>query len=977
MRPALTLQRPAKRPLAALATLAIAVSPALVLVPAPATAITLSSGCSSPGADDKCEAWVSSHVGKRPYDMAVSGDGSVVAVAGKPDVVAYDASGEQLWTAPFTRENDPSADGALGVAVSPDGDRVFATGQYGWWPKPFINRTAAYDAVTGETLWTAEEGTGDVGGVEIDVSPDGARVYTAGSTCLRTSIDGCVNDVYAVAAFDAATGRRLWVSHYDRYSGTGSQTPWSLRVSPDGTSVFVAGTSATVAFDSDTGALRWAVDEDTGVLTERGGFLPTLDVDPGGERVYVAGAVCDPPEEYSCPYAAVAYDAATGERLWLSRRTGTWFGASGSDYTGIAASPDGRRVFVTGETSDGEAMTIAYDAASGDEEWADTFSSGGPADGMFVAVSPDSGTTYVTARAYQDDSGPAGPRDSATLAYDSITGARRWVARYNHAPDSGDNTVPVGGLVASADGKRVYVSAVGGYRHGHLIPGIGATETAYLTMAYDTGTGEPAGPWQRTGSLMSARSAHTATMLPDGGVLAAGGCLVAQSRDVPCSTHTPSTEIYRPGTGTWSAGAPMASPRSHHAAAALADGTVLVTGGCLAPSDLLSCPGSPAAELYDADVGVFLPVAPMNEARLLHTETVLPAGPTAGKVLVAGGRNGGVGALDSAEVYDPATLTFTATGSPAVARANHTATLLPDGMVLLSGGEDSAGSPLASGELYDPATGTFRATAVPMSTPRSAHTATVLSSGQVLVTGGVVDASGTPTASAEVYDPTTRRFSPVGRLGRARSTHVAASLPDGTVLVAGGLGAGGLARASAEIYHPSTGSWSLAASMLEFRSGSFFASHGHTATLLDSGKLLVAGGTASSVTELYTPPTSDLSIELEDSPDPAAPGRLLVYEAEISNAGPDHARGVMVDLTLPNGVVFMSASSSQGACSRSGTAVACEIGGLPRTGTASVEVVVRPTALGTMTVHGRARGNDADPDNTNNVATAVTTVSAG
>lgn len=852
MRPALPLQHLAKRPLANLAALAMAVAPALVLVPAPVTAATDPADCSSPGADDKCEAWVSAHPGKRPYDLAVSRDGSVVAVAGKPDVVAYDASGEQLWTAPFVRENDPSANGALGVAVSPDGDRVFATGQYGWWPKPLINRTAAYDAVTGETLWTAEEGTGDVGGMEVEVSPDGARVYTAGSTCLRTSIDGCVNDVYAVAAFDAVTGARLWVSHYDRYSGTGGQTPWSLRVSPDGTGLFVAGSSATVAFDSSTGALRWAVDEDHGVLTQRGGFVATIDIDPGGERVYVAGDICDPPEEYSCPYAAVAYDAATGSRLWLSRRTGTRFNASGFDYTGIAASPDRQRVFVTGETSDGEAMTIAYDAASGNEQWADAFSSGGPADGMFVAVSPDSATTYVTARAYQANTGPGAPRDSATLAYDSATGARRWIARYNHAPDGGDNTVPVGGLVASADGKRVYVSAVGGYRHGHLIPGAGATETAYVTMAYDTGTGAPTGPWQATGSLMSARSAHTATMLPDGSVLAAGGCLVTQSRDVPCPAHTPSTEIYRPATGTWAPGAPMAAARSHHAAARLADGSVLVTGGCLVPTDLLSCTGSATGELYDPALGAFLPVGPMNETRLLHTGTVLPSGPAAGKVLVAGGRSAGAGALASAELYDPATRTFAGTGALQLGRAGHTATVLPDGKVLVAGGEDGAGTPLASAEVYDPVTGSFTTTTTPMSTPRSAHTATVLSTGKVLVAGGTIDAGGTLTRSAEMYNPKTRRFSPVGSLGRARSTHVAAPLPDGRVLVAGGLGSGGLPRASAEIYDPSTQSWTLTASMIEFRSGSVFAPHGHTATVLGSGQVLVAGGTESLVTELYT-----------------------------------------------------------------------------------------------------------------------------
>src|SRR5207244_774652 len=117
-------------------------------------------------------------------------------------------------------------------------------------------------------------------------------------------------------------------------------------------------------------------------------------------------------------------------------------------------------------------------------------------------------------------------------------------------------------------------------------------------------------------------------------------------------------------------------------------------------------------------------------ARAFHTETLLPNG----KVLVAGGSSDGFtsGLLASAELYDPATGTWTATGSLTTGRFQHTATLLPNGKVLVVCGTNNSGSGLlASAELYDPVSGTWTATGS-LTNPaqdRFAHTATLLPNG--------------------------------------------------------------------------------------------------------------------------------------------------------------------------------------------------------------------------------------------------------
>jgi hypothetical protein len=335
-----------------------------------------------------------------------------------------------------------------------------------------------------------------------------------------------------------------------------------------------------------------------------------------------------------------------------------------------------------------------------------------------------------------------------------------------------------------------------------------------------------AGAWTAAGSLASARYQHTATLLPNGLVLVAGG--------VGSSGALATAELYNPATGTWTTTGSMVVARHQHTTTLLANGLVLVAGGQGNSGQLAS------AELYNPATGTWTATGSLATGRYQHTATLL----TNGLVLVAGGL-GSVGALLSAEMYNPATGTWTAANSLTTARDQHTATLLPSGLVLVAGGLGNSGT-LVSAELYNPATGTWAA-ANSLATGRAAHTATLLPNGQLLVAGGQGNSGS--LASAELYNPATGTWTATNSLITARYFDTATLLPNGQLLVAGGQGNSG-ALATAELYYPNPtpGAWTATASMATNRSD-------HTTTLLPSGLVLVVGGSGTNSAELYHPAT--------------------------------------------------------------------------------------------------------------------------
>lgn len=357
------------------------------------------------------------------------------------------------------------------------------------------------------------------------------------------------------------------------------------------------------------------------------------------------------------------------------------------------------------------------------------------------------------------------------------------------------------------------------------------------------GTGATtSGTFSATGTMTSARSLHTATLLLNGKVLLAGGAGAGGES----ATFLSTAEIYDPARRKFVATGSMSAPRLGAAAVRLRDGQVLVVGGENTSNIAVN-----TAEIYNPSTGRWTLISPMNYARINPTATLL----NDGMVLIVGGYsvNSDCCALDSAELFDPKTNSFSTTGFMSVARRNHTATLLKKGLVLITGGYNGqAGVTVGSGnvnapELYDPVTGVFDSTG-DMSSARRYPTATLMQNGKVLVAGGYDDNS-MATSSAEAYEPKMGSFELTGPMLLPRGRHTATLLTNGMVMVAGGYDSSGKAMASAELYDPATRVFSATGSMTIPR-------WRHTETRLLDGDVLIAGGSdgssAVASAELYS-----------------------------------------------------------------------------------------------------------------------------
>ncbi|HEX2573692.1 MAG TPA: kelch repeat-containing protein [Polyangia bacterium] len=424
---------------------------------------------------------------------------------------------------------------------------------------------------------------------------------------------------------------------------------------------------------------------------------------------------------------------------------------------------------------------------------------------------------------------------AAAEIFDPATDSFYDIGNMLTARQSHTTTLLANGWVLIAGGSPAFQSLV-------------ASSTAEL---FDPGSGQ----FFDAGTLVHGRERHGATLLAGGQVLLAGGH--AADNVLEAELYTVPNPLPTPGGG---GGSPQLVPQrfahSAHSETTLLDGRVLVVGGNTKPFTDFARDASRNAEIFDPATRSFSYTGSLQAARVLHTATRLDDG----RVLIAGGEQNGTDSLATAEIYSTATGRFTYTRPMGDRRQAHTATRLGNGQVLVVGGYDGVTrTALASTELYDPALDLFTR-GRPLSVGRQLHSATLLQDGRVLIAGGMSNAG--PTVRAEIYDPSTGQFVTTGDLQRARFLHQATLLADGRVLITGGAGSSVNfdSLAEVEIYDPATREFTIVGSLNQPRQG-------HTATLVETGLVLIAGGSpgyqstvATDSIELFIPTTERLLV---------------------------------------------------------------------------------------------------------------------
>ena len=326
--------------------------------------------------------------------------------------------GTQLWASRVTSNRVVGAGATM--VVNRAGTILYVGGSV-----TAAHMTIAYRTATGKPVWEALHGghglyAGGVAGIAL--SPDESKVFVTGDQSTQTG-----NQYYDTLAYDARTGAQLWETIYD--PSKQEDIAEALALSPDGATVYVTGLSygqqsssdaTTIAYDATTGAQRW--------IARYNGPANKIDnakaigVSADGQRVFVVGW-SDGTGSNAEDALTVAYDAATGTQLWASL-----FNGADNNYdiaVSLAVSADSSRLYVVGNSqatvTGQDYLTMAFDTTTGTRLWTNLLDGGGADAANAVGLSRDGTVVYVT--------GGTGLGEMDTLAYDSTTGVQEWQAR--------------------------------------------------------------------------------------------------------------------------------------------------------------------------------------------------------------------------------------------------------------------------------------------------------------------------------------------------------------------------------------------------------------------------------------------------------------------------------------------------------------------------------------------------------------------
>lgn len=352
----------------------------------------------------------------------------------------------------------------------------------------------------------------------------------------------------------------------------------------------------------------------------------------------------------------------------------------------------------------------------------------------------------------------------------------------------------------------------------------------------DSQTGQVINNWQQLPNMPTGVLNYAGTKLADGRVLIAGG------RD--SGGASVKSQIFNPSTNTWQSTPSMKKARESAEASLLSNGNVLVSGGLLGGKNRRS---TNVTEIYNSAQDKWLTGPAMNSARYDHVAVNLPDG----RVMMIGGFDGvNMGGTNSVEFYNPSTNNFSAGPSMSYARNGHSAILSQSGdkVFVIGGGASCSSGGL---EIYNVSTNSWQA-GVNMMVNRMNHEAIILNDGNILVAGGKPcnGSAGSLTAQAEIYNPTTNTWSLAGSTQYDQMHFALAKLPDGKILSVGGVSSSSPSIMStnlAFVYDPMTNTWSTGPTSQRLYSF-------HKAFSLNNGKVLVAGGSSGAMngSELYS-----------------------------------------------------------------------------------------------------------------------------